>query len=96
MFDVFVSELQDGSKVVHFSFDCMLLDGWSANMMIKQIYELYKDRTIDIPDYSFCQYVCENDEWQKDKDYVIAAKEYWNKHASIQSAVQSGEAATLW
>lgn len=82
MFDVFVSELQDGSKVVHFSFDCMLLDGWSANMMIKQIYELYKDRSIDIPDYSFCQYVCEKDDWQKDKDYVIAAKEYWNKHAS--------------
>jgi len=82
MFDVFVSRLQDGSSVVHFSFDCMLLDGWSANMMIRQIYELYKGKSIDVPNYSFCRYVCKKDEWQKDKDYVISAENYWKQRAS--------------
>ncbi|MCR5540499.1 MAG: amino acid adenylation domain-containing protein [Ruminococcus sp.] len=81
MFDVFVSKLPDGRSIVHFSFDCMLLDGWSANMMIHQIYELYQGKTIDVPEYTFCEYVTNKDEWQKNKDYVRNAEEYWEHHA---------------
>ncbi|MBR1554779.1 MAG: amino acid adenylation domain-containing protein, partial [Oscillospiraceae bacterium] len=81
MFDVFISELPDSRRIVHFSFDCMLLDGWSANMMIHQIFELDQGRNFDVPEYTFCEYVSGKDEWQKDKDYVLAAEQYWQNHA---------------
>ncbi|HNZ98842.1 non-ribosomal peptide synthetase/type I polyketide synthase [Ruminococcus sp.] len=77
MFDVFVSRREDGTTVVHFSFDCMLLDGWSANMMIREIFSLCSGRDIDEPDYTFRQYVEEKDKWLESKDYYTAAQEYW-------------------
>ena len=83
MFDVSVSRTDDSRTVVHFSFDCMLLDGWSANMMISQIYSLYSGKKVDFPDYTFRQYVLEKDEWLKQKDYYREACEYWEKNSPL-------------
>ncbi len=81
MFDVFVSEKADGTTIAHFSFDCMLLDGWSANMMIKEIFSLYSGKDIDEPAYTFRQYVLEKDKWLENKDYYLAAQEYWAENS---------------
>ena len=81
MFDVFVSEKDEGTTIVHFSFDCMLLDGWSANMMIKEIFSLYRGMDIDEPAYSFRQYVVDKDKWIENKDYYHVAQKYWTENA---------------
>lgn len=83
MFDVFVSELPDGRRVAHFSFDCMLLDGWSANRMIREIDAVYAGAETQAPAYSFREYVTEKDRWQQGRDYVLAAEKFWKKTAPL-------------
>ena len=79
MFDVFVSIIDGKRTVVHFSFDCILLDGWSANMMIAQIFNVYKGREIKKPTFTFRNYVERKESWLENKEYYAEATEFWNR-----------------
>ena len=89
MFDIIVSDLGNDNYIVHFSFDCILLDGWSANMMISEIFEVYEGRTIKKPQLSFKDYVTNESIFLEDKEYHKKAIEYWKN--SVQSLPNAPE-----
>ena len=89
MFDIIVSDLGNDNYIVHFSFDCILLDGWSANMMISEIFEVYEGRTIKKPQLSFKDYVTNESIFLEDKEYHKKAIEYWEN--SVQSLPNAPE-----
>ncbi len=79
MFDVKVTEEQD-RFVIHIGLDCLILDGWSITMFMKQLVSAYKGEDYKVTDYTFRQYLEEEREWLRNKTYYHEARDYWEKH----------------
>lgn len=88
MFDIRVSKIND-KEIIHFSFDCTILDGISSQMLLNIIYKKYMNKTVDKPRYTLRQYVQIEKEWlTKREDYKLA-EEYWlNKLEFLPKAPQ--------
>lgn len=80
MFDIFVTIKENSVKTVHFSFDCILLDGWSANMMISEIFNAYKDKEVPKPSFTFRDYIERKDQWLEGKEYYKEAQKFWEQN----------------
>ncbi|MCT4585692.1 MAG: condensation domain-containing protein [Peptostreptococcaceae bacterium] len=62
--------------ILHFTFDCMVLDALSINLFLKNLFKLYQDKDIIWPKYTFKEYV--NTHMSKiEKQDDEKAKEYW-------------------
>lgn len=89
MFHISVSQMGHERFRLHFSFDCLILDGWSAEMMFRDIFRVYGGRTVLKPAFSFRDYVLGEREWLKDKSYHQKAAAYWrDKARSLPPAPQ--------
>lgn len=69
MFHMEVSKFSEGSTVIHFSFDCMIFDGWSTELMFRQIFEVYNGKKMKPLGCTFRQFI-ENAEEVSDDDYI--------------------------
>lgn len=69
MFHIELSRFGAKKTVIHFSFDCMIFDGWSTDLMFRQIFDIYNGKEMPPLEYSFRQYV-ESVEKADDDQYI--------------------------
>lgn len=74
-FEVGKSDILD--DVLHISFDCLILDAWSAQELIDEIFKLYRGETVSFPKQTFKEYMNKFREYQ----YLLEkqADDYWNQ-----------------
>lgn len=76
-----ITGLEEGEDILHVSFDCIILDAWSAKMMIEQIFLRYLGKEISFPQITFRRYLELSKEYEKDNKSLAMAKEYWRENA---------------
>ncbi len=79
MFEVSVSNIGN-YKHIHFSIDCIILDGWSAYMFMEQIFRKYNDIDIYKPSIGFGEYIKLEQDYLKTNDYKEKSFNYWKNH----------------
>ncbi|AJQ28946.1 hybrid non-ribosomal peptide synthetase/type I polyketide synthase [Pelosinus fermentans] len=79
MFHVQISQLDDNISRLHFSFDCLIVDGWSAEMMFREIFRAYYGKAVTQPDFTFREYINQEENWLKAKSYHKEAGLYWEE-----------------
>ncbi len=80
MFDIQVSSLKGEDFRLHISFDCLILDAWSAKMMVTNLFQVYQCSEIEWPNYTFQEYcLAEKIYRQEHAEQYKEADEYWEK-----------------
>lgn len=74
MFHFCVGKTGEKEGILHVDFDCIILDAWSAKLMLDEIFQLYCGKNIKFPELSFKEYM-------RLKTYEAnqKAEEYWKK-----------------
>lgn len=78
MFEISVSNV-NGEKHIHFSIDCIILDGWSAYMFMEQIFRKYNGFEIIVPSVGFGEYIRLEEEYLKQNNYREKSSDFWKK-----------------
>ncbi|MGD9824694.1 amino acid adenylation domain-containing protein, partial [Desulfobacter sp.] len=80
LFEIRASLLDKGITRLHISFDLLIGDGWSFNILINDLYRYYLDPETDFPsiEISFRDYVL-TQEAVKHIDFYQQSMEYWKK-----------------
>lgn len=78
MFEISVSNV-NGEKHIHFSIDCIILDGWSAYMFMEQIFRKYNGLEITAPSIGFGEYIRLEEDYLKKNNYREKSLEFWKK-----------------
>lgn len=81
MFNFAVTHIENGADILHVSFDCMILDAWSARQMISQIFNLYADKQTAFSRYSFEQYLQDIKAYPQQEQRDKEAEAYWQAQA---------------
>lgn len=77
MFYFQISILEDKRYILHFSFDCSILDGMSADLFLQELFLEYKGIDVKRPRITFKEYIEKEEDWlSKSKTYANAVK-YW-------------------
>ncbi len=79
MFHVQISRLDDELSRLHFSFDCLIVDGWSAEMMFREIFKAYNGKSVYEPEFTFRDYIRQEAGWLERKNYHKASADYWER-----------------
>ena len=76
MFHFCVGKTRKKEEILHVDFDCIILDAWSAKLMLDEIFRLYSGKNIKFPEFSFKEYM-------RLRTYETnqEAEEYWKKQA---------------
>lgn len=83
MFHIQVSRPEAEKYIIHFSYDCILMDGWSSHIFLHTIFEAYSGKTIVFPDFTFRDYILSEEKWNKVKGYGVYDRKYWEDKARI-------------
>lgn len=78
MFEISVSNV-NGEKHIHFSIDCIILDGWSAYMFMEQIFRQYNGIEIVRPSIGFGEYIRLEEEYLRKNNYKKKSLDFWKK-----------------
>ncbi|WP_329886819.1 condensation domain-containing protein [Pseudoramibacter sp. HA2172] len=79
MFDIKVKMLDADRGIVHMDIDCLILDGWSIRSFLSQLFSAYVGKEILTTDYSFRQYLADEQKWLKERQYYSLARKYWEE-----------------
>lgn len=74
MFHFCVGKTREMKGILHVDFDCVILDAWSAKLMLEEIFQLYCGKNIEFPGLSFKDYMR-----LKTFETNQKAEEYWKK-----------------
>ena len=75
MFHFQVGKSATGKDVLHVSFDCMILDAWSAKLLMERVFALYQGKEVHCPETPFASYMEQVSAiGQNEKAY-----QYWKK-----------------
>lgn len=72
---------ENKNDVLHISFDCSVLDAWSAGKMIYQLFALYEGEKVSFSDISYKEYVRHLKKYKElefNRKLLIAAERYWD------------------
>ncbi|HEN7857949.1 condensation domain-containing protein [Streptococcus agalactiae] len=72
---------ENKNDVLHISFDCSILDAWSAGKMIYQLFALYEGEKVSFSDVSYREYMRNLKKYKElevNKKLSIAAERYWD------------------
>ena len=75
-FTMRVSRIPNSKDVLHFDFDCMIMDAWSAKIALSQMFKLYSGETVQWIDYGFKDYCNDLIAYEKQQDYS-QAEAFW-------------------
>lgn len=75
-FTMRVSRVSNENDVLHFDFDCMIMDAWSAKIALSQMFKLYRGETVQWIDYGFKDYCNDLIAYEKQQDYS-QAEAFW-------------------
>ncbi len=79
-FTMRVSRVPGTKDVLHFDFDCMIMDAWSAKIALSQMFKLYRNETVQWIDYTFKDYCKDLIAFEKQQDYS-QAEAFWKSKA---------------
>lgn len=77
-FTMRISRLKDAKDIIHFDFDCMIMDAWSAKIALSQMFKLYAGEPVQWPRYSFREYCRDAAKGKRDDS---EAESYWKSKA---------------
>lgn len=77
MFDIKVTKYNNNEYRIHIGIDCLILDGWSINMFLKQLISAYVGNPVEVTDYTFRLYLEEERQWLRNKQYHRESQKYW-------------------
>lgn len=80
-FTMRVSRVPNTKDVLHFDFDCMIMDAWSAKIALSQMFKLYRNETVQWVDYTFKDYCNDLIAFEKQQDYS-QAEAFWKSKAN--------------
>lgn len=71
LFDIYISILSNDNYRVHFSFDLLIIDGWSLHFVGRELFALYYNDSLKLPTltYSFRDYVIAREQLKKTIKY---------------------------
>ena len=75
-FTMRVSRVPNTKDVLHFDFDCMIMDAWSAKIALSQMFKLYRNETVQWVDYTFKDYCNDLIAFEKQQDFS-QAETFW-------------------
>ncbi|WP_405328767.1 condensation domain-containing protein [Fibrobacter sp.] len=75
-FTMRVSRVPNSKDVLHFDFDCMIMDAWSAKIALSQMFKLYCGETVQWIDYGFKDYCSDLIKFDSQQDYS-QAEAFW-------------------
>ena len=75
-FTMRVSRVPNENDVLHFDFDCMIMDAWSAKIALSQMFKLYRGKTVQWIDYGFKDYCNDLNAYEKQQDHT-QAEAFW-------------------
>jgi yersiniabactin nonribosomal peptide synthetase len=79
MFSVQVSQLTNDVSRLHISFDLLMIDAWSGEMMLREIFKAYYDKPLSRPAFTFREYLEAEQRWLDERDgYRRRAEKYWD------------------
>lgn len=78
LFDIRVARLPKGNFRIFISFDVLIIDGWSSNILFKEFYSLYQNPKLKLPslDLTFKDYIIALKDF-KQSDKYLSDKKYW-------------------
>ena len=78
MFHLEVGKSKVHEDVLHFSFDCSILDAWCAGKLVSDLFSIYVGQKVAYPRYSYKQYVNELCNLRnKSVETIKNADRYW-------------------
>lgn len=83
MFNFTIGKNILGSDVLHISFDCSILDAWSAGKLIEKLFNLYLDKKVDFSKTNYKKYLESLHKYKsRDSNRIILQKidQYWDKN----------------
>lgn len=92
MFSFIVGKSIKVKDVLHISFDCSILDAWSASNMIDKLFKLYDGKTIEFSKYTYKSYMEDLERYKKkdvNKRTLNKANEYWKQQVEFIPKVPS-------
>ncbi|WP_148043474.1 non-ribosomal peptide synthetase [Chryseobacterium sp. G0240] len=79
MFHFEVSGANTADTILHLSVDLLLLDAWSADLLMREIIKAYQGQEVKKPGYTVKQYLTDEKAWhQEHQQFIQKAEEYWN------------------
>jgi len=75
-FTVRVSRVPNTKDILHFDFDCMIMDAWSAKIALSQMLKLYRNESVQWVDYTFKDYCNDLISFEQQQDYS-QAEAFW-------------------
>lgn len=86
MFSFILGKNVKDKDVIHISFDCSILDAWSAGNMIDQLFNLYSGKKVNFSKYNYKSYMEDLESYKKkdiNKRILNKAEKYWNKQVEF-------------
>ncbi|MDX6189700.1 non-ribosomal peptide synthetase [Flavobacterium sp. Fl-318] len=78
MFHFEVSQVNTADTILHLSVDLLLLDAWSADLLMREIIKAYQDQAVKKPNYTFKQYIADEKAWHLEHtQFIQKAETYW-------------------
>ncbi|WP_166924851.1 non-ribosomal peptide synthetase [Flavobacterium poyangense] len=78
MFHFEVSQPDTADTILHLSVDLLLLDAWSADLLMREIIKAYQDQDVKKPAYTFKQYIADEKKWHiEHPQFIQKAETYW-------------------
>lgn len=78
MFEIQILNLCDGTQRIQFEFDCTILDGWSSELLLQDLYRAYLGKSIYKPSISIKEYILNENEWLQKYADLKQDEKYWN------------------
>ena len=79
MFHFEVSQANTGDTILHLSVDLLLLDAWSADLLMREIIKAYQGQEVKKPGYTVKQYITDEKVWHSEhQQFMQKAEAYWN------------------
>lgn len=77
-----ISKFEKGNDVFHVSFDCIILDAWSAKLMMDEIFQKYNGNAISYPQITFRKYLELSKDYLAKNQTIPKADKYWKERVS--------------
>ncbi|WP_103863499.1 hybrid non-ribosomal peptide synthetase/type I polyketide synthase [Aquimarina sp. I32.4] len=78
MYHLQLSQIGDHTSRIHFSFDCLLLDASSTEMVVQEIFATYSGREIEKPQFTFKEYLNQESKWLHTHSNLAEAQHFWD------------------
>ena len=78
MFTIIVGKSNNSDDILHFSFDCSILDAWCAGKLINHLFNIYSGQKLEKAKYDYKDYIHDLESYRiKNQKTLQKAEMYW-------------------